>query len=61
MKHTNDDSVVNNAVLELDFAIDTTGSKHNSHSLRYKQFGNWIQYCYSTPIAQTYGKIVAMV
>ena len=34
-----------------DFAIDRTGRVEASHAALYKQFGDWIRSCYSTPVA----------
>lgn len=48
-------SVGANSVLELDFAIDTTGNVHPSHAVAYKQFGDWIRSCYGTLVASTSG------
>eukprot|EP00056_Hartaetosiga_gracilis_P003668 m.65889 g.65889 ORF g.65889 m.65889 type:complete len:586 (-) comp11539_c6_seq2:510-2267(-) len=47
------DTVGNNAVLELDFAIDRDGLVDPTHAQRYKELGDWIRSCYSTPIANT--------
>lgn len=43
-------SVGANGHLELDFAIDRTGSIDPQHALRYKQFGDWIRACYGSPL-----------
>jgi len=44
-----------NTVLELDFAIDTTGNVHPSHAAAYKALGDWVRTCYGTPVAGTAG------
>ncbi len=36
--------------MELDFAIDRTGSIDPQHALRYKEFGDWIRACYGSPL-----------
>lgn len=48
-------SVGNNGVLELDFAIDRSGNVDPIHAARYREFGNWIRNCYTTPAANTSG------
>ncbi|ETO30715.1 hypothetical protein RFI_06405 [Reticulomyxa filosa] len=47
------DTVGNNGVLEMDFAIDTTGNVHPNQAAQYKALGDTIRNCYSTPIAST--------
>lgn len=49
------DSVGNNAVLELDFAIDRTGNVDPVQAESYKAFGDWIRNCYGSPVASTSG------
>ena len=44
-------TVGQNCVLELDFAIDTTGNVHPTHAAQYEALGSWIQSCYGTPLA----------
>ena len=44
------DTVGNNAVLELDFAIDRDGLVNPTHATMYTRLGQWIQECYATPI-----------
>merc|ERR1712154_375552 len=51
-------SVGNNCVLELDFAIDETGNVASAQAERYKEFGEWINNCYGTPLKQTNGTIM---
>lgn len=51
------DSVGNNGVLELDFAIDKTGNVNSTHAARYKEFGDWIRSCYGQSIMSTNGTI----
>jgi len=46
-------TVGNNAVLELDFAIDRTGNIDPVHAVRYREFGAWIRDCYSAPAAHS--------
>lgn len=43
-----------NAVLELDFAIDLNGQVDPAHAAAYKQFGDWIRSCYGKPVARTH-------
>ena len=45
-----------NAVLELDFAIARNGKVDPTHAARYKEFGDWIRACYSSPVANTTGE-----
>eukprot|EP00050_Salpingoeca_kvevrii_P006858 m.292192 g.292192 ORF g.292192 m.292192 type:complete len:631 (-) comp12583_c0_seq1:139-2031(-) len=49
------DSVGNNGVLELDFAIDRTGNVAPDHAAAYKALGDWARKCYGSPIAKTNG------
>eukprot|EP01084_Bolivina_argentea_P302503 522137_1 len=51
------DTVGNNGVLELDFAIDTTGNVHPNQAMAYKQFGDWIRNCYGNTLNNTNGVI----
>ena len=46
-------SVGANGHLEIDFAIDRTGSIDPVHAARYKEFGDWIRACYGTPFASS--------
>ena len=48
-------TVGQNAVLELDFAIDRNGQVDPAHATRYKEFGDWIRSCYGKPVASTSG------
>eukprot|EP01129_Flabellula_baltica_P002831 TRINITY_DN12731_c0_g1_i2.p1 TRINITY_DN12731_c0_g1~~TRINITY_DN12731_c0_g1_i2.p1 ORF type:complete len:290 (-),score=66.72 TRINITY_DN12731_c0_g1_i2:28-897(-) len=48
-------TVGNNGVLEIDFAIDRTGRVHPQHAARYKLFGDWIRSCYGFPLSSTSG------
>lgn len=50
------DTVGNNGVLELDFAIDRTGNVDPVHAVMYASFGNWIRQCYGSPIASVSGR-----
>jgi alpha-L-fucosidase len=43
-------SVGSNGHLELDFAIDRTGGIAPDHAARYREFGQWINSCYSTSL-----------
>eukprot|EP00041_Stephanoeca_diplocostata_P039734 m.1637621 g.1637621 ORF g.1637621 m.1637621 type:complete len:471 (+) comp25984_c0_seq1:180-1592(+) len=43
-------TVGQNAVMELDFAIDRTGGIDPEHSTRYFEFGNWIRACYDKAV-----------
>ena len=43
------DTVGNNGVLELDFAIDRDGLVASEHEIMYRALGSWIQECYGTP------------
>ena len=45
-------SVGNNGVLELDFAIDRQGLVDEEHAKMYKKFGRWIQRCYDKPVSK---------
>lgn len=47
------DTVGQNGVLELDFAIDRQGRVNATHAARYKQLGDWVRGCYGTPLANT--------
>eukprot|EP00039_Didymoeca_costata_P024254 m.9779 g.9779 ORF g.9779 m.9779 type:complete len:461 (-) comp4131_c0_seq1:25-1407(-) len=48
-------TVGQNAVMELDFAIDRTGNIDPTHAARYQEFGDWIKNCYGKPVAATAG------
>lgn len=48
-------TVGQNCLLELDFAIDTTGNVHPTHATQYQALGNWIRTCYGSPVAATSG------
>ena len=50
-------TVGNNGVLEMDFAIDTTGNVHPNQATAYEQFGDWIRNCYDNSLNQTKGQI----
>ena len=39
-------TVGQNAVMELDFAVDRTGNIDPTHAARYAEFGGWIDACY---------------
>lgn len=54
-------TVGQNAVMELDFAIDLDGLVDPTHAQRYKEFGDWIRACYDTPIARTSGNSTAVM
>lgn len=43
-------SVGRNCVLELDLSPDRSGLIRADHAARYKQLGNFVQSCYSTPV-----------
>jgi len=43
------DTVGNNGVLELDFAIDRDGLVAPEHEIMYRALGSWIKECYGTP------------
>jgi alpha-L-fucosidase len=49
------DTVGQNCVLELDFAIDRSGRVDPNHAAAYAQFGDWIRSCYGAPLANTTG------
>ena len=55
------DSVGNNAVLEMDFAIDRTGNIEAQQAASYKAFGDWIRSCYGKPAASTSGNSSQLV
>ena len=46
------DSVGANGHLEIDFGIDRTGGVDPKHAAGYKGFGDWIQSCYGSPVAE---------
>jgi len=46
-------SVGNGCTMELDFAIDRDGLVNKVHADRYREFGNWIRKCYSSPYDAT--------
>ena len=48
-------TVGNNAVLELDFAIDDTGNVQAEHAAAYKALGDWARACYSQAMGQKSG------
>lgn len=47
------DTVGSNGVLEMDFAIDTTGNVAANQAARYKELGDWIRNCYGQSIVST--------
>ena len=53
------DTVGNNCVLELDFAIDETGNIASAQAQRYKEFGDWINNCYGQSLKETNGTIMS--
>jgi alpha-L-fucosidase len=53
-------TVGQNAVLELDFAIDNTGNVDPTHAAMYAQFGTWIRSCYGTPVVATSGNATTL-
>ena len=44
------DTVGNNGVMELDFAIDRDGLVAPEHEALYRSLGAWIKSCYGTPV-----------
>ena len=46
-------SVGQNCVLELDFAIDTTGNVHPVQAQLYAALGSWVRNCFGSPIARS--------
>eukprot|EP01084_Bolivina_argentea_P173936 301291_1 len=50
-------TVGNNCVLELDFAVDTTGNIASNQAQRYKEFGDWIYNCYGNALYTINGTI----
>jgi alpha-L-fucosidase len=44
-------TVGQNCVLEMDFAIDTTGNVHPTHAAQYAALGDWIRTCYGSPVS----------
>ena len=41
-------TVGNNGALELDLAVNRNGIVETSHSVRYKELGDWIRACYAS-------------
>ena len=46
-------TVGRNSVLELDFAVDTSGRIAPAHAKVYEQLGDWIRTCYARPLRET--------
>jgi alpha-L-fucosidase len=49
------DTVGNNCVLELGFAVDKTGAVPDDQLTRLREFGNWVELCYGQALAETSG------
>ena len=47
LKNVYHQTVGNNGVLEIDFAVDRTGNVDAAHAARYKELGDWSRACYN--------------